>query len=30
MSSNPISFEAGGKQMVVMPAGSGIFAFSLP
>jgi alcohol dehydrogenase (cytochrome c) len=30
MSSNPISFEAGGKQMIVMPAGSGIFAFSLP
>jgi alcohol dehydrogenase (cytochrome c) len=30
MASNPISFTAGGKQMVVMPAGSGVFAFSLP
>lgn len=30
MASNPISFEAGGKQMIVMAAGSAIFAFSLP
>ncbi len=30
MSSNPMTYSVKGKQMVVMPAGSGVFAFSLP
>jgi alcohol dehydrogenase (cytochrome c) len=30
MASNPMTYSVNGKQMVVMPAGSGIFAFSLP
>lgn len=30
MSSNPMTFSVKGKQMVVMPAGSGVFAFALP
>jgi alcohol dehydrogenase (cytochrome c) len=30
MASNPMTYSVKGKQYVVMPAGSGIFAFSLP
>jgi len=30
MASNPMTYSVDGKQMIVMPAGSGIFAFSLP
>jgi hypothetical protein len=30
MSSNPISYMAGGKQMVTMAAGGAVFTFSLP
>ncbi len=30
MASNPMTYSVGGKQMIVMAAGSGIFAFSLP
>ena len=30
MASNPMTYSVNGKQMVIMPAGSGVFAFSLP
>ncbi len=30
MASNPMTFSVKGKQMVIMPAGSGVFAFALP
>jgi alcohol dehydrogenase (cytochrome c) len=30
MSGNPITYSAGGKQMVTMSAGSAIFTFALP
>jgi alcohol dehydrogenase (cytochrome c) len=30
MSSSAITYAANGRQMVTMPAGSGIFAFTLP
>ena len=30
MASNPMTYSVGGKQMIVMPAGSGVFAFTLP
>ena len=30
MASNPMTYSVNGKQMIVMPAGSGVFAFSLP
>lgn len=30
MASNPMSYSVNGKQMIAMPAGSGVFAFDLP
>src|SRR5262249_30643119 len=30
MSASPTTFSVNGKQMVAMPAGSGLFTFSLP